>query len=282
MTGPFDAVSIDALQRRRTVKWTLHGRDVLAAWVAEMDFDVAAPVRAALLEAVDREDFGYVPADLSELTTACAGFLASAYSWNVDPSRIFVVADVLAGITAALDMFLPAASRVVVPSPAYPPFFEIVTLGGREVVEVPMVIDDGRPTLDLDAIAGALSAGARVGLALQSAQPDRASLRSRRARTVVRGRRPLRRTRHRRRDPRAARLSRMFAPAVRDGDRRGGRAHGDGDLRVEGLERPRAEVRTSRHDESRGRQRLANAAGFQGAGPDAPRDRSVDRRVPLG
>ena len=56
----FDDVDIARLRRRRTVKWTLYGPDVLAAWVAEMDFDVAPPVRAALLEAVDREDFGYV------------------------------------------------------------------------------------------------------------------------------------------------------------------------------------------------------------------------------
>ena len=76
MSGPFD-VDVDRLRRRRTVKWSLYGPDVLAAWVAEMDFAVAPVVRAALLEAVDREDFGYLPADLSELTEACAAFLAS-------------------------------------------------------------------------------------------------------------------------------------------------------------------------------------------------------------
>ena len=45
----FDQVDIAALRRRRTVKWSLYGPDVLAAWVAEMDFDVAPPIRAALL-----------------------------------------------------------------------------------------------------------------------------------------------------------------------------------------------------------------------------------------
>ncbi len=164
MTSLFDDVSVDTLRRRRTVKWSLYGPDVLAAWVAEMDFDVAAPVRAALLEAVDREDFGYVPADLSELTTACAGFLVSAHDWVVPPGRIFPVADVLVGIAGVLDVFLPPACRVVVPTPAYPPFFEIIELGGRAVVEVPMVDDAGRPVLDLDAIATALGAGARAVL----------------------------------------------------------------------------------------------------------------------
>src|SRR5579862_5615126 len=66
----FDGVDLARLRARRTVKWTLYGPDVLAAWVAEMDYDVAPVVRTALLDAVAREDFGYIPADLTELTIA--------------------------------------------------------------------------------------------------------------------------------------------------------------------------------------------------------------------
>ena len=46
MSGPFD-VDLARLRRRRTVKWSLYGPEVLAAWVAEMDFAVAPVVRAA-------------------------------------------------------------------------------------------------------------------------------------------------------------------------------------------------------------------------------------------
>src|SRR5262245_6488359 len=122
----FDEVSLDALRRRRTVKWSLYGPDVLAAWVAEMDFDVAPAVRDALLAAIDREDFGYAPADTSDLTQACAAFLASAHGWDVPPTRITLAADVLSGIAAAIDVFVPEGSPVIVPTPAYPPFFEII------------------------------------------------------------------------------------------------------------------------------------------------------------
>jgi cystathionine beta-lyase len=154
-------VRLDDLRRRRTVKWSLYGPDVLAAWVAEMDFDVAPPVRAALVDAVDREDFGYAPADLSDLTTACAAFLSTTHGWEVSPARVFPVADVLSGITGALEVFVPPDRPVVVPTPAYPPFFAIITLTERSVVPVPMVRPDGdRPLFDLDAIDAALAAGA--------------------------------------------------------------------------------------------------------------------------
>ena len=160
MSSWFDAVDLDRLRARRTVKWSLYGPDVLAAWVAEMDFDVAPVVRQALLDAVDREDFGYVAADLGALTGAAAGFLADRYDWRVSPTRIFPVADVLVGIGAALDVHVPRGVGVVVPTPAYPPFFEVVELTGRPVVPVPMLRTDVSDTLDLDAIDDRLSAGA--------------------------------------------------------------------------------------------------------------------------
>jgi cystathionine beta-lyase len=164
MDADFDAVDLERLRRRRTVKWSLYGPDVLAAWVAEMDFDVAPAVRSALLDTVDREDFGYVAADQTELTTACADFLAARYGWAVSPARVFLVADVLTGIGAALDAFVEPGAKVVVPTPAYPPFFEVIELTGRPPVAAPMVLDGGRDVLDLDAIERALAGGARAVL----------------------------------------------------------------------------------------------------------------------
>jgi len=157
-------VDVERLRRRRTVKWSLYGPDVLAAWVAEMDFDVAPVVRAALLEAVDREDFGYVAVDGSELTHACAGFLAAAYGWTVPPARIFPVADVLTGIAGAFDLFLEPGAAVVVPTPAYPPFFEIVELTGRPAIPAPMLRGPSGDRLDPDAIDAALAGGASAVL----------------------------------------------------------------------------------------------------------------------
>jgi len=172
--GPTDdlfAVDLDRVRRRRTVKWTLYGPDVLAAWVAEMDYPVAPVVRAALLEAIEREDVGYLPADLSELTEACAAFLGSSQGWSVAPNRIFPVADVLTGIRGVLDLQDDSPGPVVLPTPAYPPFFDVVERAGREVVAVPMPVDRGRHLLDLDGIDAALAAGARTVLLCNPQNP---------------------------------------------------------------------------------------------------------------
>jgi cystathionine beta-lyase len=156
VSSSFDDVDVERLRRRRTVKWSLYGADVLAAWVAEMDFDVAPVVRRAIEEAVAREDFGYVEADLSPLTGACAAFQLAQYGWQVSEARIFPVADVLVGLAAAFAMLVPAGRPIVVPTPAYPPFFEIIELAGREPIPVPLLDN----TLDIDAIERAFVSGA--------------------------------------------------------------------------------------------------------------------------
>jgi cystathionine beta-lyase len=164
MSWGFDDVDLDRLRARRTVKWSLYGPDVIAAWVAEMDFDVAPVVRRAIAGAVEREDFGYVEADLGALTGATAAFLATRHGWEVSPARIFPIADVLVGIGAALDLHVAREAPVVVPTPAYPPFFEVVELTGRPVVAVPLVRTATTDALDLDAIDAALASGARAVL----------------------------------------------------------------------------------------------------------------------
>ncbi|MBM3661006.1 MAG: aminotransferase class I/II-fold pyridoxal phosphate-dependent enzyme [Actinobacteria bacterium] len=171
MTG-FDDVTLEAQLRRRTVKWTLHPPDVLAAWVAEMDFPVAPVVRAAVLDAVDREEFGYAAADHSVLSDACAAFMARRYGWSISPNRVFPVADVLEGIGGALDLHSPAGCAVVVPTPAYPPFFAVVARTGRVPVEVPLLLaPDERWVLDLERIDAALGRGARAVLLCNPQNP---------------------------------------------------------------------------------------------------------------
>lgn len=163
-----DDVDISALRRRRTVKWRAVDDDVLAAWVAEMDFGIAAPVREAVAEAVAREDFGYPDNDdRTGLPEAFAAYAALTWGWHVDPARVGLVPDVVRGIELALEAFSPHGAGVVVPVPSYPPFFEVVERSRRPVVPVPLTTADvpsDRPILDMDAIARALAAGARTVL----------------------------------------------------------------------------------------------------------------------
>jgi cystathionine beta-lyase len=162
MTGNgFDDVDIDAVRARRTVKWTKFGPTVLAGWVAEMDFPTAPVIVDALLDAIRREQFGYPVADSETgLPEAFANWSLWRHEWDVDPSRIHTLPDVLRGVALAIEYSTRPKSSVILPTPAYMPFFDVIPMVGRRIIEAPLASTGTRSTLDLERIEAAFVAGA--------------------------------------------------------------------------------------------------------------------------
>jgi cysteine-S-conjugate beta-lyase len=152
--------SLERLRRRRSEKWRTYSADVLPAFVAEMDFELAPPVAAALHEAINIGDCGY--ASVRELPPVFCEYAARAFDLRLDPNRIFTVPDVMAGVEQALHVLTPPGSAIVINPPVYPPFFEVIRTSGREITEVPLLIDGaGIWRIDLDGLEHAFAAGAR-------------------------------------------------------------------------------------------------------------------------
>lgn len=158
---PFDDVSLELLRTRHSAKWTKYDPDVLPAWVAEMDFALALPVREVLQQAIARDDTGY--AMPGRLNTAFAGFVGRRFGWEVDPDQVRLVADVMSGVGELLNALTEPGGRVVVNPPVYPPFFIFTRLIGREIVEVPLLPEDGWG-LDLDGLEAEFASGAQAYL----------------------------------------------------------------------------------------------------------------------
>jgi len=171
-SSQFESLTVDDLRRRGTVKWNYFEPEVLALWIAEMDFPTAPPVLSAIQDAVRREEFGYPRMPMPrELAEAAAGWSLTRYGWPVNAQRVHLLPDVLRGIEVALDHFSPADSAVVVPTPAYMPFFDIPTFVSRPVAEVPMLSDSGRYGFDLEGIDAAFAAGASTLILCQPHNP---------------------------------------------------------------------------------------------------------------
>jgi cystathionine beta-lyase len=147
-------LSLERLRRRRSIKWTRYPEDVLPAWVAEMDFPLAEPVKRALREAIDLDDTGYPnPADLG---LAFAGFARERHGWEVDPAAVSPSPDVVGALTSVLKAIAAPGERVILTTPVYHPFFSVAAEAGCEVAEAPLA--DGE--LDVEAIERELAAGA--------------------------------------------------------------------------------------------------------------------------
>jgi cystathionine beta-lyase len=64
--------SLETLRKRKSYKWRTHPADVLPAFVAEMDFDIAEPIAEAVRDALAIGDLGY--GHLGELAEAFTAF----------------------------------------------------------------------------------------------------------------------------------------------------------------------------------------------------------------
>jgi cystathionine beta-lyase len=158
----FDDVTIDELRAGGSLKWSLYP-EAIGSFVAEMDFGTAPAVTKALHAAVDAAAFGYLPpALLQGMSEAYAAWSADRYGWAVPPERVRPLADVLAGLAAAIEHFSRPGSPVILPTPAYMPFLVVPPALGREVLEVPMARDGDRYVYDLDALDAAFRAGGHL------------------------------------------------------------------------------------------------------------------------
>jgi cystathionine beta-lyase len=159
----FDALDLGRLRRRRGEKWQRYGPEVLPAWVAEMDFPLAEPVRRAVREALELEDLGYPLAPRLEDLPACfAARMQQRFGWRCDPQRVEVIGDVVQGIYVAVTQLCAPGEGVVVQTPIYAPFLQAVAETGRRLVENPVVRGAERFEMDLDQLRAALDAGTRV------------------------------------------------------------------------------------------------------------------------
>jgi cystathionine beta-lyase len=148
--------TVDKLRRRKSFKWKTYPADVLPSFVAEMDFDIAEPIKDAVRAALDDGDCGYP--HKGELGEAFASFAKARLGWQPDPDLVFAVPDVMTGITEAVTALTPPGSRVVITPPVYPPFFFRMTLMQRGLAEVPLYRrQDGGYDLDLDALERTLA-----------------------------------------------------------------------------------------------------------------------------
>jgi cystathionine beta-lyase len=159
MGNGFEDLDLDRLRRRRSEKWQLFAPDVLPAFIAEMDYDLAEPVLAALREAVELSDCGY--AARPGIGPTFAAFAQARHDWAVDPDLVHLVPDVMAGVDALLNLGTEPGDGVVINTPVYPPFFQHIGFARRQVVEVPLILADGRWELDFAGLEAAFAAGAR-------------------------------------------------------------------------------------------------------------------------
>ena len=91
--------SLETLQKRTSQKWREFSHDILPLPVAEMDYEIALPIREKLISMISSSDTGYLGA-VPELAESLAQFASTRWGWNVDKDAVFTATDVGVGMVA--------------------------------------------------------------------------------------------------------------------------------------------------------------------------------------
>lgn len=167
----YEALTIDQLRERGSSKWTTFP-DAIGTFIAESDFGTAPAVTRTVRGLTDRAGFGYTrDAQSAQAARALADWCADRFGWEIDPAMVVTVPEVLASLSFTLDHLIEPGATVVLPTPNYMPFFDLIPDHGHEIIEVPQLADGTTWTFDYDAIERAFASGARLLMLINPANP---------------------------------------------------------------------------------------------------------------
>lgn len=138
-----NSVKVDALNE------VFGSDDLIPLWIADMDFLSPPEITEALKERVEHGLFGYVKPG-QEYFDSIVNWLKRKHNWSVSPQNISFVPGVVKGFAFAIDAFTEVGDKIIIQPPVYPPFKATSEGLNREIINNPLILEDGRYRMDFD------------------------------------------------------------------------------------------------------------------------------------
>lgn len=135
--------------------------DLLAMWVADMDFPTVPAVTEALVERAKHPIYGYTENTAAE-KRAEIGWLDRRYGLAVDADWILYSPGVVDSIFFSVRALSEKGDRILVQPPVYGPFFSAVKTFERTLVESPLLHENGCWKMDFEGMEAEMSQGVKL------------------------------------------------------------------------------------------------------------------------
>ena len=149
--GKYDFTSLPNRFGHHTYKWkeVEADREVLPAWIADMDFVVLPEVRQAVQAYADQLVYGYTYAS-DALIESVQDWEATQHGYYFDKDVLVFIEGVVPAISTAIQAFTKEGEAVLINTPVYPPFARSVKLNNRRLITNSLVEKDGLFEIDFD------------------------------------------------------------------------------------------------------------------------------------
>ena len=149
--GKYDFTILPNRFGHHTYKWkeAEADREVLPAWIADMDFVVLPEVRQAVQAYADQLVYGYTYAS-DDLIESVQDWEATQHGYHFDKDALVFIEGVVPAISTAIQAFTKEGEAVLINTPVYPPFARSVKLNNRRLITNSLVEEDGLFEIDFD------------------------------------------------------------------------------------------------------------------------------------
>ena len=121
--------------------------DVIPLWIADMDFRTAQPIIDALKKRAEEGIFGYVSRPDSYFKAGC-DWQERRKGWKIDPALCSFSVGVVPAMTAMAIMWVKPEDKILIQTPVYGEFYEIVENTGHKVLENKLIENKGKWSID--------------------------------------------------------------------------------------------------------------------------------------
>ena len=136
-------------------KWDVKDGE-LPMWVADMDFEVAPPIRCAIVERAEHGIFGYtaIPDTFFE---AVSSYWERRHGYRIPPEHMIYSNGVVAAISSIVRKLTTPAENVLIQAPVYNIFYNSIINNGRNVLSSDLVYDGGEYSIDFEDLEAKLA-----------------------------------------------------------------------------------------------------------------------------
>ena len=136
-------------------------RTLIPLWIADTDFRAPQEVIEAIRRRADHGIFGYTFAMDDYLDTVCAWF-QRRHKLQVEQEWVAPTYGVVTALRFTIEALTQPGEKVLIFTPAYEPFFEIIRNTGRACVEQQLSILEGRYQIDFNQMEDHLKQGVKL------------------------------------------------------------------------------------------------------------------------
>ena len=149
--GKYDFTTLPNRFGHHTYKWkeAETDREVLPAWIADMDFEVLPEIRQTVHDYAEQLVYGYTYAS-DGLIEAVQNWEEKQHGYRFEKDALVFIEGVVPAISTAIQTFTKEGQAVLINTPVYPPFARSIKLNNRRLITNSLVEKDGLFEIDFD------------------------------------------------------------------------------------------------------------------------------------